>query len=134
MNHSIKTISILAIFFALILILSACNNVGSADPTQASEPVNVTLHSIPDPPATGNVQLIFELLDDKGLPITGADIDVIADHTEMSGMTMQGKATDQGNGRYAITTDFVMSGMWKLTVQIKTPTIDYRKDIDLKIQ
>lgn len=131
MRH-IKVMFILAI--GISLILTACNGPSSAATTQTPEPVTLTLHTIPDPPVTGKVQLIFGAVDDKGQPVLGADFDVIADHTEMGGMIMHGKATDQGSGRYAITTNFAMAGKWKISVQIKTATLDYKKDIELEIR
>lgn len=132
MRH-IKVLFFLAI--GLSIILTACSGTGSSiTPTQTPEPVTLTLHTIPDPPVAGKVHLNFGVLDDKGQPISGADFDVIADHTEMGGMTMHGKASDQGNGRYAITTDFAMAGKWKITVRAKTATLDYKKDIDLQIR
>jgi hypothetical protein len=82
----------------------------------------------------GDVELLFTVVDEKGQTVTGADFDVIADHIEMSGMTMHGKATDQSNGNYAIKTNFSMSGMWKLSVQVKKDALDYKQDIDLEIK
>lgn len=131
MRH-IKVLFILAI--GISLFLTACNGASSATLTPTPEPVTVTLHTIPNPPVAGKVQLNFGVVDDKGQPVPGADFDVIADHTEMGGMIMHGKATDQGNGRYAITTNFAMAGKWKISVQVKTATLDYKKDIDLQIR
>lgn len=130
--RSTKLIYSLAL--GLLFILTACSGAGSAAPTQVREPVALTLQTNPDPAAVGQVQLTFTALDDKGQPIAGADFDVIADHTEMGGMTLHGKATDQGNGNYAITTDFSMAGKWKVSSQVKTDAVDYQKDFELQVQ
>ena len=92
------------------------------------------MNVLPDPPVVGDVLLYFNVVDDQGQPVTGAEVNVMADHTDMSGMTMQGNATDQGKGIYAITTNFSMAGQWKITVQIKNEALDYKQDIDLNIQ
>jgi hypothetical protein len=81
----------------------------------------------------GDVELIFTVVDEKDQPVIGADFDVIADHIEMNGMTMHGKATDQGYGSYAIQTNFIMAGKWRLTVQVRKETLDFKQDIDLDI-
>jgi uncharacterized GH25 family protein len=131
MRH-LKVLFILII--GLAVLLTACSGVSGSSPTQTPDPVKLTLQTVPDPPVAGKIQLNFAVLDNKGQPIPGADFDVIADHTDMGGMTMHGKASDQGNGRYAITTNFAMSGKWKITVEVKTATLDYKKDIDLQIR
>lgn len=55
------------------------------------------------------------------------------DGTNMSGMTMHGKATDPGSGNYAIRTNFSMAGRWKLTVEVRKELLDLKQDIDLVI-
>ena len=82
----------------------------------------------------GNVELVFTITDPDGNPIEGATMDVSADHTDMTGMTMGGAATDQGGGKYAIKADFSMSGNWKLTVYVRKDGLDYKEDIDLTVQ
>jgi hypothetical protein len=43
---------------------------------------------------------------------------MIADHIEMRGMAMTEPATAQGNGRCAITAEFVHGGNWRVTGQV----------------
>ena len=128
----LKALFILSI--GLTLLLTACSGAGSAAPTQTTVPVTITMNVLPDPPVVGDVLLYFNVVDDQGQPVAAAEVNVMADHTEMSGMTMQGNATDQGNGIYAITTNFSMTGRWIITVQIKNEIIDYKEDISLIIQ
>jgi hypothetical protein len=123
---------ILAVGLSLFLI--ACGGAATQGPIATAAPVTIALNTDPNPPVMGEVELLFTVVDDKGQPVNSADFDVIADHTDMSGMTMHGKASDQGNGNYAITTNFSMSGNWKLTVQVRKDGLDYKQDLDLVIE
>lgn len=82
----------------------------------------------------GDIELTLSITDAEGNPIEEATVDVSADHTDMTGMTMSGAATDQGDGNYAINTNFSMSGNWKLTVYVRKDKLDYKEDIQLKVQ
>lgn len=78
--------------------------------------------------------MVFTVVDQQGQPVTGANLDVIADHTVLGGMIMHGVATEQGNRHYAITANYSMSGKWLVTVQIKNDDLDYRQEIDLQVK
>jgi hypothetical protein len=97
-------------------------------------PVQITVETEPSPAAMGNVEVIFTITDANGQPLEGASVDISADHTDMTGMTMGGPAIEQSAGRYAITANFSMSGHWKLTVYVRKGDIDYREDIPLVLQ
>ncbi len=129
---------VIPLFVLLSILLAACG-ANAATPITASyvvtsNPVNITLSTNPNPPARGEVELVFTLTDADGNPIEGASVEVSADHTDMSGMTMSGRATEQGGGRYAITANFSMSGNWKLTVYIRKEGLEYSEEIDLNIR
>jgi hypothetical protein len=109
----------LILLVLLSLVLAACGGAGAPTPTPASPGAQISLTTNPDPPQSGNVELIVMVNDANGQPIPDAEVYVFADHTDMKGMNMNGKATAQGNGRYAITADFSMSGQWKVTVQVR---------------
>lgn len=123
---------ILAVGLSLFLV--ACGGATTQAPIATAAPVTITLKTDPNPPVMGEIELLFKVVDDKGQPVSGADFDVIADHTDMSGMTMHGKASDQGNGNYAITTNFSMSGNWKLSIQVRKDGLNYKQDLDLVIE
>ncbi|HEX7974206.1 MAG TPA: FixH family protein [Anaerolineales bacterium] len=125
---------ILTLLVGLVLVLSACGGSAQSTPTPTPAPVQITFTTDPNPPATGPIEMIITVVDRQGQPITGANVDVIADHTKMGGMTMHGVATHQGDGRYAITANYGMSGKWLVTVQVKTGELDYRQDIDLQVK
>ena len=118
----------------IALLLTACGGAAIQAPAATVAPATITLNTNPNPPMAGDVELVFTVVDDQGQPVNGADFDVIADHTDMNGMTMHGKATDQGNGSYAIMTNFSMAGKWKLTVQVRKEPLDFKQDIDLEIK
>jgi hypothetical protein len=82
----------------------------------------------------GNVTLTLHLTGKDGSPLEGARVDVAVDHTDMTGMSMSGPATEQEAGQYAINADFSMSGNWKITVYVRTDSLDYQEDFDLIIQ
>jgi len=122
-------------FFALaiLLILTACSTSAGGE-NQNSASYTATMQVLPDPPLVGDVLLYFTVLDAKGDPITGATVEVSADHTDMSGMGMHGLATDQGKGIYAITTNFSMTGNWKISVKVVNNSEEFTKDFNLVIQ
>ena len=123
------------LFLLMSTILTACGS-----PTQSqngSEPipeVTVELKTNPEPPTIGNIELQVDILDANGQPLEGATVDVSADHTDMRGMTMSGLATAQGNGRYAITADFSMSGNWKINVYVRTDSLDVMEEFSLIVR
>lgn len=116
------------------VLLAACGSAASPAGTASAKPVNIAVSTNPNPPKMGAIELVFTITDAKGNPINGAQVDVSAEHTDMTGMTMRGAATDQGSGRYAITADFPHSGNWKLTVYVRKDGLDYKEDIEFKVQ
>lgn len=121
------------IFLGLIFLLTACADTRNTTPTSTAAPVTVSLTTDPDPAVVGDVMLKFQVNDGQGKPINDATVTVLADHTDMRGMTMGGAATDQGNGIYAIGTNFSMKGKWKVTVQVTSSTLNYEQEIMLTV-
>lgn len=126
------------IFIGLLVVLSillvACGGAATSEPAGTGRPVNIKVESNPSPAMMGDTELIFAITDQNGKAIEGASVDVAADHTDMSGMGMTGAATDQGNGKYSIKANFSMSGTWKLTVTVRKDNLDYKEDIEFKVQ
>lgn len=132
-----RTFFFISVLVLLAGVLAACG--GSAEPaatadSNSTSEVNIAVETSPNPAAMGDVELIMTITDAQGNPIEGATVDVEVDHTDMTGMSMSGIATDQGGGRYSINANFSMSGNWKLTVYVRKDGLDYKEDIDLKIQ
>ena len=61
-------------------------------------------------------------------------VNVAAEHPSMAGMGMSGQATDQGGGKYSILANFSDPGDWVLTVTVTKDSLDYKEEIDFKIQ
>ena len=128
-----KLIFISVLVMASVL-LTACG--GAAAPTEApsAKTVNILVSTNPNPAAVGDVEIVFTITDANGNPIEGAKVDVSADHPSMAGMGMSGLATEQGGGTYSIKANFSDSGDWKLTVYVRKDGLDYKEEIELKIQ
>ena len=127
------------IFISLVLLLpillAACGSSAKPATENSTKPVNIKVESKPSPASVGDAELMFTITDASGKPIEGATVDVAADHTDMSGMGMNGAATDQGFGKYSINANFNMSGNWKLTVYVRNGQgLDYKEEIEFKVQ
>jgi len=126
------------IFISMLVLLSAllaaCGGAVTPADTTSAKPVNIAVFTNPNPAMMGDLELVLTITDADGNPIERAKVDVSADHTDMTGMTMGGAATDQGGGKYAINANFSMSGNWKLTIYVRKDGLDYKEDIDFKVQ
>jgi len=116
----------------LSVLLSGCASLATSAKPQA-ETINITLNTNPKTPLVGNNEIILEIQDPNGQPLTGAKVDVSADHTDMSGMIMNGLATEQERGQYAIIADFSMSGNWKITVTVQKDDLEIKRDFQMII-
>jgi len=127
----------ISMFVLAAVALAACGS--SAQPAApvesgSSNEVNIQVESNPSPAMMGDMELILVITDGNGNPIEGATVDVSADHTDMTGMGMSGLATDQGAGRYSINANFQHTGNWKITVYVRKEGLDYKEDIEFKVQ
>jgi hypothetical protein len=131
-----RKIILVSLLAGLAILLSACGGSTSMSmqETSSAKDVNITVASNPSPAAMGDVELLLTVTDKAGNPIEGADVDVAADHTDMSGMGMSGLATDQGGGKYSIKANFDESGNWMLTVKVTKDSLNYKEDIEFKVQ
>jgi hypothetical protein len=129
-----KKILLVSMFLTLLAFsLAACG--GQQSPAAEIAPqVNVKLETIPSPALMGDVELVLTVADQNGNPIEDAKVDVSADHTEMTGMGMNGPATEQGGGKYAIKANFSMNGNWKITVYVRKDGLDVKQDIPIQIK
>ncbi len=116
----------------LSVLLSACSDVSTPQKLSV-ETISITLNTDPKTPVVGNNGIILDIQDTNGQPLTGAKVEISADHTDMSGMIMNGLATEQEKGKYAITADFSMSGTWKITVTVQKDNLDFKKDFQMTI-
>ncbi len=125
---------VFSMFAVLLVLLAACGSAGAPVDTVSSKPVNIKVETSPAPAMMGDMEVILTITDASGNPIEGAQVDVSADHTDMTGMTMGGPTSEQGGGRYAINANFSMSGNWVLTVYVRKAELDYKEDILFPIQ
>jgi uncharacterized lipoprotein YmbA len=100
----------------LAVLLAACGGSAPMQESTSSKDVNIVVASNPSPAMMGDVELMLTITDKDGNPIEGAAVNVAADHTDMSGMGMNGLATDQGGGKYSIKANFSESGNWMVSL------------------
>ena len=121
-------------FVLLSVVLAACGSSAAPAESTSTKQVNIKVESNPNPATMGDMELILTITDVSGNPIEGATVDVSVDHTDMTGMSMSGLATDQGGGKYSIKANFEMSGNWKMTVYVRNGELDYKEEIELPVQ
>jgi hypothetical protein len=129
-----RKLILIGLFVGFSVLLAACGTAAIPATSVSSKPVNIAVGTNPNPAMMGDIEIVLTITDANGSPIEGATVDVAADHTDMTGMTMSGLATEQSGGKYAIDANFSMSGNWKLTVYVRKDGLDYKEDIDFKIQ
>lgn len=116
------------------VLLVACSPAATSEPQPTAAPVKINLTTQPETALVGDVELNFTVLVADGQPLSGVDVDVIADHTDMGGMTLHGKATEQGSGKYSIKANFSMAGNWEVTVQVRKDDLNYKQDIEFPVK
>jgi uncharacterized GH25 family protein len=129
-----RKIVFVSLLVILAVVLTACGGSAPMQESTASKAVNIVVASNPSPAMVGDVELLLTVTDKAGNPIEGAAVNVAADHTDMSGMGMSGLATDQGGGKYSIKANFDESGNWMLTMKVTKDSLDYKEDIEFKVQ
>ena len=129
-----RKVFVISMFAVLSVLLAACGSSGAPAGTGSSNPVNIKVETSPAPAMMGDMEVVLIVTDATGAPIEDAQVDVSADHVDMTGMTMGGAATEQGGGRYAISANFSMSGNWVLSVYVRKAELDYKEDIQFPVQ
>jgi len=129
-----KLMLVIGFLFGIAFLLVACSSGATPEDSASAKPVNIQVESDPNPAMMGDATLTMVITDENGDPIEGARVDVSMDHMDMTGMSMSGPATDQGEGKYAINANFSMSGNWKMTVYVRKDSLDYKEDIGLTVQ
>jgi YtkA-like len=83
-------------------------------------------------PVLQNVGLQYRVVISEGQPEKDADFEVLAEHADMSNMTVHLRAVDPGDGLYTVTPQFSMPGIWKVIFKVKKDSLEHRQDIILK--
>jgi hypothetical protein len=123
------------VFIVAAVLISACAPAATPTPAGSGQP-QLSLSTKPNPPSS-NVQteLIIDVLDAAGQPLTGATVTILADMVGHSMGVMQGEAIEQDNGRYATFAPFVMGGEWKVTMEVRNEDgLLLRQDVILPVQ
>jgi hypothetical protein len=129
-----RTLNLFTIFTVFAMLLTACGATSTPEAISDANGLEIRTETLPNPARVGDVEIILTIEDAGGNPVTGAIVSVYADHTDMTGMDMNGLATEQDNGSYAILANFSMSGNWLLKVDVKTDGILEIQEIALEIQ
>ena len=127
-----KTLIITIVLALFALVLAACA-APAAPAAQTAPQAIVKLETNPNPAKVGDVLLILTITDKNGNATTGAKVDVSAEHPSMSGMGLNGAATEQ-DGKYAIKANFTDSGTWKITVRVRKDGLDVKQELSLEIK
>lgn len=129
---------VVAVLLVVVALAGACSAPPAAAPTPASSgQPEITVSTNPNPPnSEAETELIIDIEDASGQPLTGAAVNLLADMMGHSMGVMQGQATDQGNGRYATIVPFNMAGDWKVTVEVRDSqnNLLLRQDVVLPVQ
>lgn len=129
-----KNLLMLGLLICMAILLAGCTSAEEPGGTGGDKVVTIVVESEPNPAVVGDVLYTLTITDENNNPLEGAAVDVEVDHTDMIGMTMNGPATEQGEGKYAITATMSMSGNWKMTVYVRKDGLDYQEDIELTIR
>lgn len=109
----------------VLLLVAVLAGACDSGPAAAPAPTNsgmpeIVLSTEPSPAnSVTETELVIDVQNSQGLPLTGATVTVLADMVTHSMGLMQGLATEQGNGRYATLVPFVMGGDWKVTIEVR---------------
>ena len=119
-----------------VALVSACAPAAAPTPASPGQP-EITVSTNPNPPnSLVETELIIDVKDASGQPMAGATVNILADMMTHSMGLMQGQATEQGNGRYATTVPFMMTGDWKVTVEVRDgqKNLILRQDVVFPVQ
>ena len=119
-----------------VALVSACAPAATPTPASPGQP-EITVSTNPNPPnSLVETELIIDVKDASGQPMAGATVNILADMMTHSMGLMQGQATEQGNGRYATTVPFMMTGDWKVTVEVRDgqKNLILRQDVVFPVQ
>jgi len=106
--------------------LGACQKPTSSEPVRVGDFV-ASARIVPDPPTTGDNQLIVQLKEAQGRPVDGASLDFVASMPAMGAMAEMrsgGKVQGRGSGVYDITYALPVQGDWTLALRVTAPGHD----------
>ncbi len=84
----------------------------------------VSFQAVPDRP--GHVVFDLQVEDDRGVPVTGADVAVTLTRPTHEGHDFSAELFHQGGGRYAGEADLPLPGQWQVNLLIDEPRGPFR--------
>lgn len=129
MKHTIKSTDILRLLLLLMtLMLSSCGRIQNPQFTGEGEgeniPADVTLEvelAAQEALQMGQAAEVEILLEQNGLPVEGAAIEIEGNMTHAGMEPMLVKAEESAPGQYHATLDWTMGGGWLVTVRATLP-------------
>lgn len=102
--------------FISIIIIGACAP-STNENTQPS--IKMSLSTLPDPPHVGNGQLVIDVADAAGKPMSDLKIDVSMGMNGMNMSTQDGLADAPGQGRYVFAVIFHQLGEYSVQLWVR---------------
>ena len=136
MIKKLTNIQILIAFAVLITIfISGCSSPNLTPLDEVKTDTHIIQISMqPDPPKLKGTNIFVHVSNNKGNPITKANVMVSFNMPAMASMAaMNGKATvsDQGNGLYRAQFDLPFEGPWTIDIEIKADQETIRRSYSL---
>jgi len=123
----------------LAFVLSACMNGASAPasaPGADAPGYQIELTTNPSQPAVGDSEIVLDVRDNKGMPVTDAIVRITAGMSgAMNHGDISGKADNKGGGKYGTRLKFSMAGEWNFTITIDRPNqLKFNKDLRVTVK
>ena len=84
----------------------------------------VTFQAVPD--RSGHVVFDLQVADERGVPVTAADVAVALTRPTHEGYDFNAELSHRGGGRYTGEADLPLPGQWQLDLVIDEPRGPYR--------
>jgi hypothetical protein len=132
-RKKIKFSLILLIFLAMFA--ASCGQKNTSDFSQTENGIQANLNISPSSPvAMEMTKMMLTLIDGKGQPIEGADVQY---NLVMPGMMMapnQPQASEESGGRYRADAMFTMAGDWRVEVSVQTDNRETTFNFDFPVK
>jgi membrane fusion protein, copper/silver efflux system len=106
--------------FLLCSGLAGCQKASSSEPVRVGDFL-VSARLVPDPPITGDNELVLQLRDTEGRPVDGASLDFLVSMPAMGAMAEMrsgGQVSGLGGGIYQVRYPLRMQGDWTIALRI----------------
>jgi hypothetical protein len=111
----------LAVLLVLLLVWAPAACQRSSQQSDQAPEIDVSLETLPSPPAVGPAQLLVTVTEDTGQPVDGATVELQGDMAHAGMVPVQATASGQGAGLYSAEFQWTMGGDWFVTVTVTLP-------------